>query len=104
MIDVEEAKVRIALAQLEARRAKEKSIKRSANVRFAGALIWTIGVAISAFYLQGLHPGISPSAVLGIFFVFVISAGWNQYQTTEELTKLRLELEQLKDEIKNKTA
>jgi len=104
MIDIQEARARVALAKLEVRRLKEKTTRRSARWRLAVTVAWTAAVLALAVYLEKAHLEISSAEIGGLFVVFAISAGWRDYRTQEELHRLRAELERLSDEIKNKTA
>ena len=103
MIDIQEARVRVALAEIEERRLNEKFARRSARWRLAAKIGLTIVVLVVGGYFKKTHLVLSAEEVGGMFLVYFISTIWSDYRVQEELHNIRAELERMRTETKNKT-
>ena len=104
MIDTNEALGRIAIAEVEARRFKEKSEGRARRWRFVFTILRILIVAGAAVYVQVSHWQISGAQVCGFLLIYLAASAWSEYHTGESLRRLQAEVDRLKDEIKNKRA
>jgi Ca2+/Na+ antiporter len=96
MIHTNEALARIAVAELEARRLKEKSEELSRHWRFAFTVTRTVVAVAVAVYLQVTHWQISGAQACAFFLIYIAASAWQEHRTAESLRKLQAELDQLK--------
>jgi hypothetical protein len=104
MADITEIRVRIALAELEERRKKERAAKRSARFRFAIKVAWSVGIFALAIFIQSGRLEVTATQVATLILFYSVPAAWAEWRTNEELGKLREEINELRDEIRDKSA
>lgn len=104
MIDTNEALARIAVAEIEARRLKEKSEARFRRWRFVITALRIIVILGALVFLQVTHWDISGAQACGFFLVYLAASALAEHQKGESLRRLETELKQLKDELAAKTA
>jgi hypothetical protein len=104
MIDTNEALARIAVAEFEARRLKERSEERSRRWRFAFTVSRILVALGAAIYLQVTHWQISGTQACGFLFIYLAASAWQEHRIGESHRRLQAELDRLKDEIESKSA
>ena len=104
MIDTNEALARIAVAEVEARRFKERSAVVSRRWRFAFTISRILVAMGAAVYLQVTHWQISGAQACGFLFIYIAGSVWQEHRIGESLRALQAELDQLNDAIKAKSA
>ncbi len=104
MIDVNEVKIRLALAELEKRRIQERSKRNSARWRLGFMIVWTLAILVLGFVAQKSKLEFSGPGWIGLICTCFLGAGWRQYRASEELHELQAEVFQLKEQMRDKTA
>ena len=104
MIDTNEALARIAVAESEARRLKERSEERSRRWRLVFTVARIFVAMGAAVYLQVTHWQITGTQACGFLFLYISSSAWEEHRSREKIRTLQAELNRLRDEIeKNRT-
>jgi uncharacterized membrane protein YqjE len=99
MNDVTGARVRLAIAEIEERQIKEKSIRSAARWRLILAMAGTVALTALAVFFQITRIDVSGRNVACVFLVYLVSRVWADYRTEHDLRQLRAEMDRLKDEI-----
>jgi len=104
MTDTNEALARIAIAEFESRRLKERSEERARRWRFAFGISRIVAAVGAAVYVQVTHWQISGAQACGFLLIYLAASAWMEHRTGESLRKLQAELDRLRDEIQKKSA
>jgi|GEM_PF-6311862 len=97
MNTIQEAAARVAFAEFEVRRRRQKSDRRASLFRLLATLGFVVLVVGVAVYLQRSHFDISGNAACGIFVSYIVASAARDYRTDERMRELQAQIDALRE-------